>query len=107
MSILALREQIILSALWMLGGSSIGPLIRSKVIEISEKEIVYGTLYNFMEHLIRKGYVTSRKGKPTPEQGGKSKTIYTITNEGVKALQETKALQENIWKKLPGLELGI
>ena len=107
MGVLALKEQIILSALWMLGGSSIGPLIREKVIELSGKEIVYGTLYNFMEHLGRKGYVTTHKAAPTHEQGGKSKTVYTISKEGILALEETKKLHENIWKELPELRTGI
>lgn len=107
MGILALKEEIILSALLMLGESARGALIRKKVIELSKKEIVYGTLYNLMEVLIRKGYVTTRKSAPVPEQGGRSKTIYTITKEGKMALRETLALHENIRENLPDFELGI
>ncbi len=107
MGILALKEDIILSALLILGGSAHGSSIWSKVVEISNQEIVYGTLYNLMEVLIRKGYVTSRKDKPTPERGGKSKTVYSITVEGKLALQETKKLHENIWKALPDIEFGV
>ncbi|MFC1725102.1 PadR family transcriptional regulator [candidate division KSB1 bacterium] len=107
MQVLTLKEEIILSALVMLGGSSRGAPVRKMVIELSKKEIVYGTLYNLLEILIRKGYVTSRMGDPTPEQGGRSKTIYTITKEGKTALQETLVLHENIRKSLAGLEPGI
>ncbi len=107
MGVLALREEIILSALWMLGGSAHGSFIRNKVVDLSKKDIVYGTLYNIMEVLIRKGYVTSFKDQPTPERGGKRKTIYTITIEGKEALQETIKLHENIRKELPDLEFGV
>ena len=106
MNLLTLKEEIILSALMMLGGSSHGAPIRKKVIELARKEIVYGTLYNFLEILIHKGYVTSRKDAPTPVPGGRSKTIYTITDAGKSALQETLAVHENIKKSLPGLEFG-
>ena len=107
MGVLTLKEEIILSALMMLGGSSRGAPVRKMVIEISKKEIVYGTLYNLMEVLISKGYVTTRKGEPTPEPGGRSKTIYTITKTGKEALEETLMLHENIRKNLPDLDLGI
>ena len=107
MKLLTLKEEIILSAIVMLGGSSHGAPIRKKVIELSHKEIVYGTLYNFLEMLIRKNYVTSRKDDPTPVQGGRSKTIYSITSEGRSALQETLNVHEHIKKSLPKLEFGI
>ena len=106
MSILALREEVILSALWMLGGRSHGAVLRKKVIELSNKEIVYGTLYNLLDNLMRKGLVSSQKGIPTPEKGGKSKMIYSITKEGRAALQETKNLHESIFNNLPDLQLG-
>ena len=74
MSVLTLNEEIILVAVCRLGGSTHGVAIRDKVAEISGKEIVYGTLYNSLEYLIRKGYVRSAKGDPTPERGGRQYT---------------------------------
>jgi len=106
MEILTFKEEIILSALVMLGESSRGALVRKKVIEISKKEIVYGTLYNLMEVLIRKGYVTTSKTDPVPVQGGRSKTIYTITKDGKNALQETLKLHEDIRENLPHFEIA-
>lgn len=106
MVLLAVREEIILSALMILDGSSSGAPLRKKVIELSKKEIVYGTLYNLMEVLIRKGYVTTQKSEPISVQGGRSKTIYSITAEGKKALYETLKLHESLRSKLAGLESG-
>lgn len=90
----------------MLEGSSSGAPLRKKVIELSHKEIVYGTLYNLLEVLIRKGYVTSLKSDPTPVPGGRSKTIYTITSAGRQALQDTLAMHDRIRRKIPGFEPG-
>jgi PadR family transcriptional regulator PadR len=105
MAILAVKEEIILSALLMLDGSSHGAPLRKKVIEISGKEIVYGTLYNLLEVLIRKGYVTSRRTAPKPVRGGRSKTIYKITNKGKTAVEETLRMHERIRKSLPSYEI--
>lgn len=106
MMILAVKEEIILSALMMLDGSSHGSPLRKKVIELSGKAIVYGTLYNLLEVLIRKGYVTSQKSDPTPVRGGRSKTIYSITASGKQALEETLAMHERIKNSVPSFESG-
>ncbi len=106
MDILTLKEELLLSALVMHGGSSCGAPLRRTVIEFTQKEMVYGTLYNLMENLIRKGYVASQKGAPTPVQGGRSKTIYSITKEGEAALRETMTKHESIMKSLYGLDFG-
>ncbi|MFH1941987.1 MAG: hypothetical protein ABIL68_07755 [bacterium] len=53
MRVLTLKEELILSALVMQGGSSRGAPIRKTVIEFTRKEIVYCSLYNLMEYLIR------------------------------------------------------
>lgn len=107
MAILAVKEEIILSALLMLEGSSHGAPLRKKVIELSKKEIVYGTLYNLLEVLIRKGYVTSQKSDPTPVRGGRSKTIYSITQKGKQALEETLLMHEHIKNSVPSFESEI
>lgn len=107
MAILAVKEEIILSALMMLDGNSHGAPLRKKVIELSKKEIVYGTLYNLLEVLIRKGYVTSQKSDPTPVRGGRSKTIYSITNLGKNALEETLLMHERIKNSVPRFESEI
>jgi DNA-binding PadR family transcriptional regulator len=107
MEVLTLREEIILSALVMLDGSSGGAPIRKKIIELTGKEIVYGTLYNLLEYLIRKGYVTTHKSEPIPVQGGRSKTIYSITKAGKSALKETMALHENIRGRLNNIEFEL
>ena len=101
MRVLTLNEEIILISVCRLGGSTHGVAIRDKVAELSGKEIVYGTLYNSLEYLIRKDFVRSVKGDPTPERGGKRKTIYTITSDGKKALMNTRSLHEKLWKGMP------
>ncbi|MGD9346601.1 MAG: helix-turn-helix transcriptional regulator [Candidatus Aminicenantes bacterium] len=107
MRVLTLNEEIILIAVCHLGGSAYGVAIRDKVTELTDKEIVYGTLYNSLEYLIRKGFVRSAKGDPTPERGGKRKTTYSITLDGKKALMNTRSLHEKLWKGMPDLMMDL
>ena len=94
-------QEIILIAVCRLGGTAHGVAIRDEVIGLSGREIVYGTLYNSLEYLIRKGFVRSVKGDPTPERGGKRKTLYSITPDGKNALMNTRSLHEKLWKGMP------
>ncbi len=100
MAILTLNEETILIALCRLGGEGHGPSLREKLIELSGKTMVYGTLYNSLEYLIRKGYVESHRGEPTHERGGKAKSIYRITTAGREALLDTRSHRDRLWKGL-------
>ena len=101
MPVLAVREEIILSSLLILGGRADAGPLRKKVVELSKREIVYGTLYNLLEVLIRKGYVTSRKSDPLPVRGGRSKAVYRITRKGIQALEETLFMHDGIRRSIP------
>jgi PadR family transcriptional regulator PadR len=105
MSILTRNEETILIALCRLGGEAHGPVLHDMITELTGKSLVYGTLYNSLEYLIRKNLVNSRKGDPSPERGGKRKSIYTVTPEGREALLETRKLQDRLWKGMSEADL--
>lgn len=107
MGILTLKEETILIALLRIGGEGHGPSLREELTALSGKSVVYGTLYNSLEYLIRKGYVRSQRGEPTPERGGKAKSLYRITREGREALLETKNLRKRMWKGLDEADINL
>ncbi len=98
---LTVAEEMILTAILRLGDNAYGVAIRRKVTEVTQKEFIYGTLYNLLDQLVRKGYVSKSRGTPTPERGGRSKIYYALTLSGVEALQETRSLHQKIWEGLP------
>ena len=106
MGILTLNEQIFLLAIWRLKDNAYGVSIRDKIMEVTHKRIVYGTLYNTLDKLVKKGYVVTKKGEPTGERGGRSKIYYFLTREGIKSLEDSKKLQEELWRGIPQITLG-
>lgn len=101
MDLLTLHEQILLLAIWRLGENAYGVPIREEVVRLTKKNIVYGTLYNSLDKLVKKGFVVTSRGEPTPERGGRSKIFYTLTKAGMAALQQAKELQSNLWDGVP------
>ena len=100
---LTVAEEMILTAILRLKDNAYGVAIRKKVAEVTQKEFIYGTLYNLLDQLVRKGYVSKSRGTPTPERGGRSKIYYTLTPTGAEALQYAHRLHKQLWEGLPDL----
>ena len=101
MSILTLNEEMLLIVIWSLKDKAYGVTIMEKIQEVSDKKIVFGTLYNSLYSLVKKGYVRSATGEPTPERGGKSKVYYSLTDKGRASLGETKKFHLALWRLIP------
>ena len=98
---LTINEEIFLIAIWHLGDEAYGVNIRKKINDLENTNILFGTLYNTLDYLVKKGYVSTRKGETTQQRGGNNKVYYSITKEGMKALQNARELQNKLWEDIP------
>ena len=98
MKLLTITEQMYLVAILSLEKDAYGVKIREKVMELTGKSMVFGTLYNNLDQLVRKGYVVTRRDHG---QSDGKKVFYSLTKEGKNALQESKKVQESLWAALP------
>jgi len=104
---LTLHEQTILLSILRLQDNAYGVILRENVMEVTKKNIHYGTLYNTLNKLVKKGYVIASKGEPTHERGGRRKIYYHLTGRGTTALKEAKELQTALWKDIPDFNLRV
>jgi PadR family transcriptional regulator PadR len=100
MKILSVNEQIFLIAIWRLKDGAYGVRIRDKIAEMTGRTFTFGTLYNTLDNLARKGYLTSRAVQILNQTGGNKRVYYTITKAGFEALREARKLQEALWKDI-------
>lgn len=98
---LTINEEIFLISIWHLRDEAFGLNIRSKIKDLTGNAMTFGTLYNTLDYLLRKGYVQAKKGRPSQSRGGHNKVYYSITSDGIRALQGARALQEKLWKGVP------
>ncbi|MCK4932550.1 MAG: helix-turn-helix transcriptional regulator [Candidatus Aminicenantes bacterium] len=99
---LTLLEQMILAAVFALKDGAYGVSIRKRVEKLTGKRLMYGTLYNALDQLLRKGYVTKTKGTTSSTRGGRPRIYYALTPSGKKALRASHNLQQSIWESIPG-----
>ena len=98
---LTVNEEIYLIAIWLLKNNAYGVNIRKKIKELTGSSIILGTLYNMLEQMMRKGYMSSRKGEPTFQRGGHNKIYYSLTKDGEIALQKARVLHEKLYSNIP------
>ena len=119
MNYLTKLEEILLLTIWRLsaeGGSganrlsslqaggknnAYGVTIRKRYNEVIGGNLSFGALYVTLDKLVRKGYVTKTAGDPKPERGGRRKNFYQLTQEGSRALQNSRELNIALWNEVP------
>lgn len=98
---LTLLEQMIMAAIVALKNDAYGVSIRKRVEKLTGKRLMYGTLYNALDQLLRKGYVTKTKGTTSSARGGRPRIYYELNSKGMNALRDSYSLHRAIWESIP------
>jgi DNA-binding PadR family transcriptional regulator len=91
------NEELILLSIWKLRKNAYGVTIRENLKKITGKTLNYGSLYNTLYLLTRRGLVESRESEPLSKQGGRRKVLYSMTREGEKALSNAQKIHKLAW----------
>jgi PadR family transcriptional regulator PadR len=103
MRFLSRPEELVLLAVWKLKENAYCVPIRAFLNKITGKTWSFGSVYDPLNRLEKKGLLESYLCDPTKERGGRSKRIYRLTLAGMRELTEIKALQQAVWKEVPDL----
>ena len=101
MKLLTRSEEMVLIAVWRLQGNAYCVPIRSHLMEVTNQNWSLGSIYDALDRLEKKGYITSFLSEPQKSRGGRSKRIYKHTKDGLKAMINMRAVQERIWHGIP------
>jgi len=99
------NEEFVLLSIWKLKEKAYGVTIRENFRQITGKTLNFGSLYNTLYLLVRKGYVISRESDPLSKQGGRRKILYSLTPLGEKALREVRRVHQLAWNEVPDFAL--
>jgi PadR family transcriptional regulator PadR len=92
-------EEFLLLAVLYLEKDAYGVAIRRQLKKMTGQTWAFGAVFVMLNRLEKKGYFTSRLADPTPQRGGKSKRIYSLTPEGREELRKIKNIQTTAWEK--------
>lgn len=98
MKLISRIDELILVAIWKLGKNAYGMAVREEIIRATGMNWLLGAIYGPLARLHRQGLVTSVKGEPTPERGGRAKVYYELTPAGKAALKTIREVGAEMWK---------
>jgi DNA-binding PadR family transcriptional regulator len=98
MTYLTKQEELFMLAILRIKEPAYLVNIRNFLLENTEKDWAFGSLYITLDKLKKKGFLKKYTGKPKQIQGGKAIQYYRLTDEGHQALAESKRLHDIMWK---------
>jgi len=93
-------EHIVLLALVRLDTNAYGMTIRREIEDRTGRDLSIGAVYATLDRLESKGLISSSRGEPTAERGGRAKRLFRIEADGELAL---RASQDAVRKMAVGL----
>jgi PadR family transcriptional regulator PadR len=93
-------EQTVLLAIVRLDEDAYGRAILKEVQLRLDREVAAGAVHATLERLQRKGLLRSRLGPGTAIRGGRVRRFYRLEPAGVRALNDARAVVDNLWNGL-------
>ena len=98
--ILGAFEQAVLLAIVRLGEDAYGRAVLKEVQVRLDRDVAAGAVHATLDRLENKGLVGSRLGTGTPIRSGRPRRFYRLRPRGFRALNETRAAVESLWRGL-------
>jgi DNA-binding PadR family transcriptional regulator len=97
-------ELMVLLAAIRVHENAYGVSIAHAISENSGRDVALASVYAALERLEAKGLITSVRGEPTAERGGKARTYFKPSAAGLKEAREAHAALMRLGSGLPGLK---
>jgi DNA-binding PadR family transcriptional regulator len=83
-------EQLVLLAVLRLAGEAYAVPVREVIAREGRVRLSRGTIYVTLDRLEQKGFVRSAFSAPQPVRGGKSRRLFEVTRDGMRALRHAQ-----------------
>ena len=97
MVLLTRAEEIVLLAVYKLGGNAYGVTIREQIHQDIGRYWAFGVIYKTLKKTLVKDFVDRIPSDPVSERGGRSRYYYRITRMGFAALEEISQVHDSLW----------
>jgi DNA-binding PadR family transcriptional regulator len=98
MTFITKQEELFMLAILRIKDPAYLVNIRNFLLEHTGKDWAFGSLYITLDKLKKKGLLKTYTGRPRHTQGGKAIQYYSLTDEGLHALAESKKLHDIMWE---------
>lgn len=97
-NLLGVYELMAMFAILRLGQEAYGVPIAREIEVQSGRSVAVSGVYAALERLERKGFVSAELGEATPQRGGRAKTYFRLTAQGLREATSAKQAFINLWQ---------
>jgi len=94
-------EELVLLTVGILFDDAYGLAIADELEKQTERTVMISSVHKALVRLEEKGYLKSHLGGATQNRGGRDKRLYTLTQAGIKVLNQSKELRNSMYKQVP------
>jgi PadR family transcriptional regulator PadR len=96
--VLGAFEQAILLSVVRLGGDAYGRAVLKEVQSRLKRDVSAGALYTTLDRLEKRALLRSRLEPGSVARAGRPRRFYSVTGAGARALNESRATVDKIWR---------
>ena len=94
-------EELVLLAVGILFDDAYGLALVDELEKQTGRSVMISSVHKALVRLEDKGYLKSHLGGATELRGGRDKRLYTLTQAGIKVLNQSRELRNALWKQVP------
>jgi len=91
---LGVLEEQILVAVLRTRDEAYGMQVRREIERVTDRDLAIGAVYATLDRLEAKGLLSSRRAP----SAGPARRIFAVSARGARALAETRAMRERLWR---------
>ncbi len=96
-------EELVLLTVGILYDDAYGLGIKDELNRQTGRNCTISSVHKALVRLEDKGFLQSHMGGATESRGGRKKRLYTLTQDGKSALQQSKDMRNSMWGSIPGV----
>ncbi|HTF20950.1 MAG TPA: PadR family transcriptional regulator [Chryseolinea sp.] len=96
-------EELVLLSVGILIDDAYGLSILNALEKQTGRTIMISSVHKTLVRLEEKGYLRSFMGGATTTRGGRDKRLYQLTRAGIKVLNHSRELRNDMWKQVPSV----
>ena len=97
-------ELIVLLTVMRTGRRASGFPIAREIQVAGGRTVALGGICTTLSRLEQNGLLRSELGQPTTQRGGRAKTFFSLTDQGLQEVSEIQVALTNLWDGLPELK---
>ena len=100
-------EELTLLFVAVLHGNAYGVAVMEEIEQQTGRSVNISAVHAALRRLEEKGYVNSEWSEATAQRGGRRKRLFSITQAGRAALEQSRDTYLKLWEQIPGMASKI